>query len=110
MLLVAGHRRELGRRMRLVAVVVRRSLEEAEVGLRIRHEEERESRNLEEEHHSLVEVERRSLVEVEEVGRNLGVDRMADMGCEMVEGRHIDLVVGSHEAAAFGRIAREEVL
>lgn len=115
MLLVAGHRRELERRMRLVPVVVRHNLEGVEVGLR----------NLEGEHHSLVvverrilvveerrslvEVERRSLVEVE-VGRNLGAGRKAGMGCEMVEERHIDRVAGNHEAAVVGRIAREEVL
>lgn len=117
MLLVAGRRRELERRMRLVAVVVRRSLEGAEVGLHNRHEAERESRNREGEHHSLVVEERRILVVEErrslvvvEVGRNLGVGRVADMGCEMVEERHIDRVAGSHEAAVVGRIAREGVL
>lgn len=117
MLLVAGHRRELERRMRPVPVVVRRNLEEVEVELHNRHEEERESRNLEREHHSLEVVERRilvveerrSLVEVE-VGRNLGAGRKAGTGCEVVEERHIDWVAGSHEAAVVGRIVREEVL
>lgn len=113
MLLVVGHHRELERRMRLVVVVVvRRSLDEGEVGLHIRHEEAREIRILgEEERHSLEGVERRSRVQVEEVGRSLGVGHMADMGCEMVvEEHHIDQVAGSHGAAAVGRIAREEVL
>lgn len=110
MLLVAGHRRELERHMRLVAVVVRRSLAEAEVGLHSHHEEEQESRNLGEEHHSLGVEERRSLVEVEEVGHNLGVDRMADMGCEMVEERHTARVAGNHGAVVAGHSGREEVL
>lgn len=118
--LVAGRRREQVRRTRPVAVVrhspggVLRSLGEVGAVRRIRWEEEPESRTLaEEEHHNPGEEGERRILGVEEAGRNLGaavVDRMEDMGCAMVEARHIDRVVDTLEAAEVGRIDREEVL